>query len=177
MENSNYPVARHSFMYGIYISVMLIIVSLAVYVLELYGQSWTAYVSYAILLGGVILASWHYRDKRMGGFITYGQSFTAGFLAGLYAALIVGVFTYLFMTFMGDEFKAMLLQQSEERILEQRPDISDEEYDMAMKFTENMMKPWWMTLMSVLSNVFFSLVFALITSIFIKRPKPENSVA
>ncbi len=177
MENSNYPAAKHSFMYGIYISVLLIIVSLAVYVLDLYGSTWTAYVSYAIILGGVILASLHYRDKRLGGFITYGQSFTAGFLAGLFAAIIVGIFTYVFMTLMGEEYKAMLLQQAEERMLSERPNMSDEEYDMAMKFTENMLKPWWMTLMAVLSYVFFSLVFSLIASIFIKRPGPENAPA
>jgi hypothetical protein len=81
------------------------------------------------------------------------------------------------MTLMGDDYKAMLLQMAEERMLERKPDMSDEEYDMAMTFTENMMKPWWMSLMAILSNVFFSLIFALIASIFIKRPRPEDTAA
>ncbi len=177
MENNNYPVTRHSFMYGVYISALLIIVSLVVFVLELYAETWVAYVNYAILLGGVIISSLHYRNNRMGGFVTYGQSFSAGFMAGLYAAIIAGIFTFIFMSFMGDDYTAILLQKAEERMLEKRPDMSDEEYDMAMKFTENMMKPWWMAFMGLLNYVFFSLVFSLIASIFIKRPKPEDAAA
>jgi len=174
MENQHYPVAKHSFMYGIYTSIVLIILTLVFYVLDLYAETWPAFLSYAALLAGVVMASISYRDKRMNGFVTYGQSFSAGFMAGLIASVVAGIFSFIFISVLGDDYTQMLLQKAEERMLEQRPDMSDEEFDMAMKFTENMMKPWWMAFMGLLNFVFFSLVFSLIASIFIKRQKPEG---
>ena len=173
MENQHYPPSKHAFSYGIYTSVVLIILSLVFYVLDIYMETWPAYISYVALLGGVVLSSWHYREKRMGGFATYGQSFSAGFMAGLYASVIVGIFTFLFISFMGEDYMDVLIQKAEESALERSPNMSDEEYDMTMKFTRWLMQPWVMSILAVLSFTFYSLVFSLIASIFIKRPNPE----
>jgi hypothetical protein len=174
MENQNYPAWKHAFTYGIYLGVALIILSLLFYVFDLYIYKWTGYVGYAIVLGFIIISSISFRDKRLNGFINYGQSFSVGFLTGLFASVIAGIFSYLFMTFVGDDYKQMMLELSEQRMLEARPDISDEELDMALKFTENMMKPWWIGVITFFGNLFFSLIFALIVSIFVK--KEDNSL-
>ena len=161
-------------MYGVYTSVALIILALIFYVLDLYTETWPGIISYAALLGGVVMASLHYRNNRMNGFATYGQAFSSGFMAGLYASIIVGIFTFIFTSLMGEDYTQLLLQKAEENMLKRKPDLSDEELDMAMKFTENMMKPWWMAFMGMLNFVFFSLIFALVSAIFIKRPAPEG---
>ena len=177
MENQSYPVAKHSLMYGVYTSVLLIILSLVFYVLDLQAASWPVYISYAGLLGGIVITSLHYRDNRMNGFATYGQSFSSGFLAGLFASIILGVFTFIFATVMGDEYREMMLKTAEDKILESNPDISDEQFDMAMKFTEGLTKPWWMAFITILNFTFVSLILSLIAAIFIKKPKPENTGA
>jgi hypothetical protein len=177
MENQNYPPSKHALSYGIYTSVVLIILSLIYYVLDIYMERWPAFISYAALLGGVVLSSLHYRTKRMGGFITYGQSFSAGFFAGLYAAIIVGIFSYIFIYFMGEDYMDVLIQKAEESALEKNPNMSDDEYDMTMKFTRWLMQPWVMAILGMLSFAFYSLVFSLIASIFIKRPNPDAAGA
>jgi len=174
MENQNYPVWKHALTYGIYLGVALIILSLLFYVLDMYTNKWTGYVGYAFVLGFVIIASISYRDKHLNGYITYGQSFSAGFLTGLFAAIIVGVFTYVFMLFIGDDYKALIMEQAEERIINSRPDISDDELDMALKFTEGLTRPGWLGVFTFLWNLFFSVIFALIVSIFVK--KEEDSL-
>jgi len=174
MENQQYPIWKHSLMYGLYLGVTLIILSLVFYVLDLQGQSWTAYVNYLFILGGVVLASVTYRDKYLNGFITYGQSFSTGFLAGLFAAIIGAIFTYFFMVYLGEEFVNTMMEQAEEKILESNPDIGDEELELALSWTKKMMNPTWISIIAMLSSTFFSLIFALIASIFIK--KENNSV-
>ena len=174
MENQQYPKWKHSLMYGIYLGVALIILSLVFYILDLHGETWTSYVSYAFILGGVILASVTYREKYLNGFITYGQSFSTGFLAGLFAAIISAVFTYFFIGYLGEEFMDLMMQISEEKILNDRPDISDAELDLALSWTQKMMTPTWISVIVLLGSTFFSLVFALIASIFIK--KENNSI-
>lgn len=173
MENQHYPMWKHSLMYGLYLGVVLIIVSLVFYILDLHGENWTGYVSYVFILGGVILASVTYRDKYLNGFITYGQSFSTGFLTGLFAAIIGAVFTFFFIQYLGEEFIELMLEKAEESILESNPEIGDQELDLALNWTKKMMSPTWISMIALLSSTFFSLVFALIASIFIKK---ENNV-
>ena len=174
MENQQYPLWKHSLMYGIYLGAVLIILSLVFYILDLHGENWTGYINYVFILGGVIIASVTYRDKYLGGFITYGQSFSTGFLAGLFAAIIGTIFTYFFMAYLGEEFVNLMMEQAEEKILESNPEIGDEELDLALNWTKKMMNPTWISVIALLGATFFSMVFALISSIFIK--KENNSI-
>ncbi len=169
MENQNYPAWKHALTYGIYLGVALIILSLLLYVLDMYTNKWTGYVGYAFVLGFVIIASISYRDKHLNGYITYGQSFSVGFLTGLFAAIIAGIFTYVFMLFIGDDYKALIMEQAEERIINSMPDISDDDLGAALKFTERLTRPGWLGAITFLWNMFFSLIFALIISIFVKK--------
>ena len=169
MENQTYPASKHALIYGAYITVVLIVISLAFYVLDLFGQNWTGYVSYAVLLFGVVLSSYHYRDKYLGGTITYGQSFMTGFLTALFAAIGSGVFTYIFMSLMPPEFIQNMLQQAEDKMFESNPELTDEQIDMAMGMTKKFMNPGMMAGMAFLAYTFFGLIFSLLASIFIKK--------
>lgn len=174
MENNNYPVWKHSLLYGLYIGIALIILSLLFYITDLYTQSWVGYVNYAVILVGVVFASIAYRDKYMDGVITYGKSVSAGFMSGLFAGVLVAIYTIVFMTVMGEEYIQTLMEIAEEKMLSSQPNMSDEEIEMAMNMTKKMMTPGWVSVMVFLGNGFFALVFSLIASIFIK--KEESTV-
>jgi hypothetical protein len=169
MENQTYPAWKHAFMYGVYIGVVLIILSLIIYVLNLFIEKWPGYISYAVLLGGIILSSIAYRDKYLKGFITYGNSFSVGFLTGLFTALISAIFTLVFMSFVGDEYTAPILEKAEESLLQRQPDISDEDLARAMKMTRAFMNPVMMAVWVLLADILFSVIFALIISVFVKK--------
>ena len=169
MENENYPVGKHSLYYGIFTGLGLVVVSLIFYLLDLFGESWTSYFSYLILLAGIVISSLYYRNNRLNGLIAYGKSVSVGFLTGLFAAVITAIFTYIFLLYLGEDYISVMLEKAEENILETNPDLSDEELDMALNMAEKFMKPLWMSIIAFFSSVFFSLIFALIASIFIKK--------
>jgi len=169
MENQPIPIWKHSLMYGIYTGAALIVLSLVFYVLDLYTENWASWFSYAALLAGVVMASIHYRDKYNNGLITYGQSVSAGFLTALFAGVVASIYTYIFMTFVGEEFAQTMLAIVEEKTIASNPEISDEELDMILDWTGRMFQPTWLTIMGLLSNAGMGLVFALIASIFIKK--------
>ena len=174
MENSDYPVWKHSLVYGLYLSVALIILSLLFYVLDLYTETWTGYIAYAFILAGVVISSVHYRNKYLGGYIQYGKSVSVGFLTGLFSAIVAAIFTFVFMQVLGEDYRQVLMQIAEENIISSSPEISDEELDMALNISEKMMRPGMMSLMAFLGYTFFSLIFALIASIFIKKEEPDT---
>jgi hypothetical protein len=176
MENNNYPAWKHAIMYGIYLGVALIILSLLFYVFDLYTANWVSYITYAVLLGGIVISAISYRDKHLNGFVTYGQSFLVGFYTALFAAAIAALYTAVFMSFAGEEFKAVILQKAEESMIEKAPEMTDEQIDLAMKMTERMMNPIWLSVISFLSNLFFGAIFSLIASIFIKKENKSLEV-
>ena len=176
MENQTYPASKHALIYGAYVTVALIVLSLAFYVFDYYGETWTAYLSYAILLLGVVISAYHYRDNHMGGFITYGQSFMTGFLTALFAAIGVGIFSYIFMSLMPPEFTQNILDNAEEKMLESNPDLTDEQIDMAMNMTKKFMNPGMMAGMAFLAYTFFGVIFSLLASIFIKNEDKSMGV-
>ena len=169
MENQTYPPSKHALIYGAYVTAVLIVLSLVFYVLDLYGQTWTGYISYGVLLIGVVIASYHYRDNHMGGSITYGKSFMTGFLTALFAAIGVGIFSFIFISLMPPEFIQNMLDQAEEKMLENNPELTDEQIDMAMGMTKKFMNPGMMAGMAFLAYTFFGVIFSLLASIFIKK--------
>jgi hypothetical protein len=176
MENQNYPAWKHAMMYGIYLGAALIILSLLFYVFDLYTESWVSYITYAVLLGGIVISAIAYRDKHLNGYITFGQSFLVGFYTALFAGIIAAAYTAIFMSFAGDELRAILMQKAEDSMIEKNPELTDEQLDMALKITERMMGPVWLTIISFLSNVFFGAVFSLLASIFIKKENKSIEV-
>jgi hypothetical protein len=169
MENQVYPAWKHALLYGVIISVVLIVLLLLFYILNLYTENWPGYISYAALLGGIIISTIAYRDNYLKGFIPYGTSFSVGFLTGLFAAIFSAVLTFIFMTFVGDEYTAVILEKAEESMINSRPDITEEELARAMKFTRQFMNPVMMAVFSLLANILFGVIFALIVSIFVKK--------
>jgi len=169
MENNNYPAWKHALLYGLYTGIALIITTLLFYVLDLYAEKWVGYFGYAILLGGIIMGTLSYRNKYLGGFITYGQSVSTGFLTGLFAAILSSIFTFIFVSVIGDDYLQTIMETAEESMISRDPDMSDEELDLAMKMTERMMNPTWISILAFLGYTVLSLVFALIASIFIKK--------
>ena len=71
--------------------------------------------------------------------------------------------------FSAEEYIELLMEIAEEEILNNRPNIGDEELDLALNWTRKIMNPTWLSIMVFLSTTFFSLVFSLIASIFIKK--------
>ena len=115
MENQPTPIWKHSLMYGLYTGAALIVLSLIWYVLDMYTESWVAWFSYAALLAGVILSAIHYRDKFNNGLLSYGQSVSTGFLTALFAGIISAIYTFIFMSFVGEEYVQVILQSVEEK--------------------------------------------------------------
>ncbi len=173
MENKKYPSWKFALTYGLYIGVALIVLSLIFYLLDLHTEKWTSYLSYVILLLGILLAQMHYRDKHLDGYITFGQSFSVGFLTGLFASIIAAIFSFFFISYLGEDYVETLLEKTMVE-LEANPDLTDEQIEQSMSMVQKFMTPGIMTIFGLLSSTFVSLILALIAGAFTK--KQDNSL-
>jgi hypothetical protein len=174
MENrpSNVKVALIN---GIYLGVALIFFNLILYVIGVDREHWIQYLSFLIMLIGVFLAQKNWRDKYNEGFLTYGQAFSNGFLTILFSSIITAIYSYVFFEFLAPAEHLAILETAEESIYDGNPNISDEEFEMAWKWTKMMTSTWMLAIWGILGGVFGGLIISAITSIFVKK-EPQQFV-
>ncbi len=169
MDSNSKSAFMPSLTSGLVLGVILVIYSLILYVVGLNENQWLAAISYVITAIVLFFVIVNFRDKQQDGFITYGKGVSVGTLTGLFASVILAIFTYIYVNYIDPSVIEKALVQAEESILARQPNISDEELDNAMKMVEIFTSPVLMAVMSIFWYTLVSLVFSLLISIFAKR--------
>jgi hypothetical protein len=170
-ENENMelkPSAGQSALYyGLLLSVALIVVHLVLFLTDLQTSTVGMVISFLVLISGVVVAQMDYRNKKWGGYISYGKAVKIGFLTVLFASFILAVYTYVYHGYINtsDILDAKLKAQQEIYNLGLNPDSEAQQ----LKIQEFVHTPIVYAVGSIFSYAFFGIVISLITSIFIKK--------
>lgn len=155
--------------FGLILGVILVVYSLILYIVDLNENVWAASFSYVITAVVLYFAIINFRDKQQNGFITYGRGVSLGTLTGLFASVLLAIFTYIYVAYIDTSILDTMMINTEESILESKPNIGDVELERALGFAEMFNTPVMMAVMSALWYTFISFVFSLLISIFAKR--------
>lgn len=165
----NKPIFKTWLNFGLITAALLIVLDLVFYVLDVpRDSSVVRFVPYLIFIGGSIWAAKSYRDIHSGGLISYGKSFSVGFMTSLLAAFIVSIYSYILLKYIDPSIITKALEVTEETMLD-NPDLSDEQIDNMIELTTRFMTPVMMAIMAFIWNVVVMAILNLITSIFIKK--------
>lgn len=154
---------------GLYIGAAMIVYSLVLYLIGLPPDNWLQHFSNLIMLVGVVMAIKQWRDKYNNGLLSYGQSFSFGFLTLLFAGILASVYAFVFFQFIAPDEVIRMTEMAEEKMLERDPNMSDANLEIAMKWTTMMMKPWVMAIWGLVGTVIVALIMSAIVSIFMKK--------
>lgn len=160
--------------YGLLIGVLMLVIHLVFYFAGAIASMYMAYIYYAVMLAGIVLATKAWRDEVMGGYISYGQALGFGTLTIFFASVLVGVYFFIFYKFVDPGALNDLLVAAEQKMIDKNPAITDEELDLALSISQRFMKPGFMALSSILNYTFLGFIMSLITSIFMKKNNPEE---
>jgi len=169
VESKKNPIIRNAANYGAMIGVTLVIMSLILYVFNVTSQNISQYLNLALILAGIIIGILNYRNNINGGFISYAKSLGSGVLIGLFASVVLAIYTFIFAKFIDPGMIDEIMKKAEESILEKNPSISDEQLELALSYTRKFTSPAWMAVSSVLSLTFVSFIISLIVSIFTRK--------
>lgn len=153
--------------YGAIIALATIVFSLILYLLGLDDNPGLMYLSYLILLVGIILVQINYRNKHMNGYIEYGKAFTVGMLASLFLSVIVAVYTFVFFRYIDPGAMEESMALAEQKMMDRG--LSDQEIEQGMALAEKFQSVGFYTAMALIGNFIVGIIFSLITSIFVKR--------
>ncbi len=159
-----------SLTYGVLTAIGLIMIALMVYLFDLTGVRWISYLSYIVLLAGIILGTIKYRNDDLGGFISFGKAFGFGTLVSVFAAFISGLFMYIFYQYLAPDAMEQIRQATEEAVINANPNVTDQELDLILRFTS----PLVMFISGLFFTTLIGAIFSLVTAAFIKKTNPEE---
>ena len=153
--------------YAIITSLAALIFSIIMYMTGLYLNQGISWLSFVILLAGLIFAVRDRRDKELGGFITYGQAFSQGFLFTLLLSVFGVITGYIMLNFIAPDMIEETLKMSEQKLIEKG--LTDDQVKMGMDMTRRFMTPVWMMIWIFVGNIIMGLILSLIVAAIFKK--------
>jgi hypothetical protein len=116
MEEKKTSLGAHTLMYGVGTGIVLVIYTLIMYVANLYLSKTMQYVSFVVLIAGMVIGAIQYRKVALNGFMTYGQAFSVNFLIGLFATIVSILFFFFYIKYINTGMLGELLEQARANI-------------------------------------------------------------
>jgi hypothetical protein len=156
--------------YGFVTGLAMVIVGAILEVTRLSDKPAIQWLGMLIMLGGLIMNAQAY-SKANNADITFGNAFGSCFKATAIIALVSVVWMLIaFMVFPGME--ARLLEKAQNDMMDKK--MSEEQIDMAMKFTRKNFKLFGVA-GALFGSLFFGAIFSLIAAAIAKK-KPRHQV-
>jgi hypothetical protein len=161
-------------MSGIYLGIAFILLSVVFYVTGNPFSKVSQWISYVLMVVGIILAQLSYR-KSLGGAMSYGQALGVGVLTLVFASVVSGIYTFLLYEVIDPSLQEQMRLFTEEQIIKQGK-VPEEQVEMAVEMAAKFQKPVMMVVMGIAGGAFIGLIISLITAIFTqKKPKEDFS--
>ncbi|AWM12854.1 DUF4199 domain-containing protein [Flavobacterium sp. NRK F10] len=119
----------------------------------------------------IYLAANDFKNKINNGYISFGQTLKVGLSLCALAAVIYGIFYFIF-DFIFPEFKTEVISQIQEITVKQNPNMTADQLKMSMKFVEMFMKPYVAIPFSIVMYSVIGLIHSLIVGAIVKKDKP-----
>lgn len=163
--------------YGLIFAAGMIISDLVLYLADVKNDGVSFAVFIILTAIAVILASLDYRNKKWGGYITYGKAVKIGFLTVLFGAILITPYTIVFNAYVDNSEIVEQRIEAKKSLDAQFPNArTDPEQKKqratAEKYIDYSVSPVSFGIIGLFMYAFFGIIISLLTSIFIR--KDEN---
>lgn len=175
MEHQQASIKKIALNYGVLLALLSIVLQVISYVLDAHiDRPWWLSVSQMLISVGIVVMGLKAYRTENSGFLTLGQALKAGVAISLVAGIIAIIFNYIFMNYIDPDFVQKTLEFSKEQMIEQNPNMTQEQMDMAMDMSARFMSPLWMSAFALLGTLFFGFIISLIAGLIMKRNPPQQ---
>ena len=131
------------------------------------------YLDNIILIGFLIYILIFFRDKFLGGFITYVKSLKLGVIISFFSALILSLNIFVYSNTLNPDVIPNDKKISE-MIKVSNPNMNDSEIKKQLKIANKMLTPNGLLLQNLIGYTFSAFFYLLIISFFIKKTNPNK---
>jgi hypothetical protein len=125
------------------------------------------------MLSCIIYALKAFKESN-GGFLSLGEALKVGLATALIAGIIGVLFNMLFVTVIEPDFAANIVEKASSDMVEQNPNMTEDQMEMAISITEKMVSPVVMAAMGIILSLFFGFIISLISGLIMKVEKPAH---
>lgn len=167
MNNSR---LMHSLVFSLIAAIPVMLLALVIQMVSDNPQSAWNYLSYLFLLGAIIMGQISWRNKALGGYMTFGQAFKYSMLFLMWYSIVIAIWTILFTTVIAPDMVDRILEQSRQQLESQG--MPEDQIEMGLEVTRKIMNPAAMAIFALLGNFIFGLLFGLLGAAITKKDKP-----
>jgi len=140
------------------------------------GFTATAVLSNTLLFGVTLFTIYsgvkESRVQNENGYLTFGQGFRTGMGISLISALIVFVFTIIYLYLIDPGMIDKVMEMTEESWDKQG--MPEDQKEVVRKYTMMFMTPWAFSLIAIVSCIFWGLIKSLISAAILKKEGPPS---
>ena len=125
---------------GSILSGIVILMSIIVSVFNLYEVSWVNYITYAVMIGGLIYSCILFANENNNK-VTFGNIFAHGFKTTSVIIVITVVYTFLSLKLLFPDMQDKILEISRKKMAE-NPQMTDDMIEQAISMTKKFFMPF-----------------------------------
>jgi hypothetical protein len=175
METKKKSLFVNALVYGLILGAVYIVLSLIYYVFDvnvfkISTSILMIVINIALLIIIMLLGTNAYRDKALGGKISYLTSLLTCAIIGFIAFIVSGIYSYIFYRY----FEPQLLAQMHMRLIEMyqnMPNLSDSQLEKITQKMDKGFTPAGMFISTLKMAVIGSVVIGAVVALFVKREK------
>ncbi|MGO3182113.1 MAG: DUF4199 domain-containing protein [Aequorivita sp.] len=174
MDTQRASIKKIALNYGVLLALLSIVLQVISYVLDVHiDRPWWLTVVQLLISVSVIVVGLKAFKTSNAGFLTLGQALKTGVAISLIAGIIAVVFNFIFINYIDPDFIAKALEFSRVQMIEQNPNMSQEQIDNAMEISSKFMSPGVMSAFAVISTLFFGFIISLISGLIMRKNPPQ----
>lgn len=167
MEHQTAPIKPIAYKYGLFSALISILVLVIMYVMNI-DKSWI--LSGFSIIAGILIFVFGIREYKLSNanILSIGQAIKVGLAIAVIGGVISAIYSYVHYAFIYPEFIEMQKETAYEKMMEQNPNMTQEQVEQAMNISGMFLTPGFMSIMSVLGSLFFGLIISLITGLIMR---------
>ncbi|WP_295336516.1 DUF4199 domain-containing protein [Flavobacterium sp.] len=177
MEKTTSP-SKSAIQYGVLFGLIMVVEFVISYILNIdpttnkgFGITLNLINFLVLPITLILLGCNHYKNKINSGFISFGEAIKIGVVICVIGALIYGIFTAIFNVIF-PEFTEEILRKTRDVMVQQNPEMPEEQIEMALSWTKKFMSPAIAVPFTVVMYTFIGLIYSLIIGAIVKKERP-----
>lgn len=167
MEDKAPSAGQSALYYALLMGVVFVMVHLILYIADIGKDTSGQVISFAIFVAAIVVVQLDFRNKKLGGFITYGQAVKIGFLSMLFTSFIMAIYMFIYLSYINPGEIAQQLLDAQQEIYNYG--LSPEQEAQSLKMQDYIHTPITYAVFTIVAYAIIGILVALITSIFIKK--------
>lgn len=175
MENQKSSSKQIMLNYGLVLGVVSILMSVGIYAMGLiYEQDWkVALLSFVIMAVITFMALKNFKEGN-NNLLDLGEALKIGLGIALIGGIIGVIYNQIFINFIEPDFMENMMKVGEQKMLEDNPNMSDEQLEMAKGMQEKFSTPAIAAAFGIIGSLFFGFIISLIEGLILKRTEEDN---